>query len=250
MIGHMFATMNEMLDAIKLRYPEASGHEQSACLEQISKLKAMSDEIIEHWLGFEEKLAEISKMLPAVPAIASELPEAAAAASETAAAYWPGEQQLKEGHGYSAAMCNSHDLDIPDNVVGFMDKGQGYYKLFMFPEAANQFQTTIAEAPECNLARLFLGMSQMHLRNWNEAQRHFQLLVALSDFPKWLALGYNALGCIQAIRMNMAQAEELFRKAHETYPEFKDSLSNLHSCRQSAAGQLSLFFGSTELIYL
>src|SRR3546814_2066647 len=56
------------------------------------------------------------------------------------------------------------------------------------------FPYTTLFRSECNLARLFLGMTHMHLQNWNEAQRHFQLLIALTDFPKWLAMGYNALG--------------------------------------------------------
>ncbi|MHA7963469.1 hypothetical protein ACX93W_04930 [Paenibacillus sp. CAU 1782] len=237
MIGHVFAVMNEMLDGIKQQYPGSADQERSLLLEQIAGLRALSDEFIEHWLQFEERLAELGESAEQLAKPTVEI----SAAKQTDVIGKP---------AGGAIPCNPNDLAVPDEVAGIMDKGQGYYKLFMFDEAAKHFQITVAAAPECNMARLFLGMSQMHLRNWNEAQGHFQLLVALSDFPKWVALGYNALGCIQAIRMNMALAEELFRKAHETYPEFSDSLSNLQSCRQSAAGQLCLYFGSTELIYL
>jgi tetratricopeptide (TPR) repeat protein len=237
MIGHVFAAMNEMLDGIKQQYPGSADQEKSLLLEQIAGLKALSDEFIEQWLQFEEKLAELGELAPVT----------AQPAYEMSAAKQAGDTGNKPSGAFP---CNANDLTVPEGFSGMMDKGQGYYKLFMFDEAAKYFQLMVAAAPECNMARLFLGMSQMHLRNWNEAQGHFQLLVVLSDFPKWVALGYNALGCIHAIRMNMALAEELFRKAYEIYPEFSDSLSNLQSCRQSAAGQLSLYFGSTELIYL
>ncbi len=119
----------------------------------------------------------------------------------------------------------------------------------MFSQAAAQFQIVIIQSPECNLARLFLGMTQMHLQNWSEAQRHFQLLIVLTDFPKWLSMGYNALGCIQAVHMNLAQAEQLFKKAHDVCPSFKDPLNNLKSCQETPK-QLSLYFGSTELCCL
>ncbi|MNY54060.1 Tetratricopeptide repeat protein [compost metagenome] len=116
----------------------------------------------------------------------------------------------------------------------------------MFRDAAQYFREAVKYAPEDNFARMFLAMTCMHLQEWHEAQRHFQLLVELTDHPRWRALGYNALGCIQAVRMNLEQAEHYFMKAHETDPDFTEPLSNLQSCQQHE-GQISLFFGSGQL---
>lgn len=221
MFQHMFSTMNDMLDQIIEQYPNADINEKQQYDQQLKELKKASDVCIAYWIDFEERLAEFKE-----------------------------QSVLAADSGKPKAEANHKaEFEIPGEAAAIISKGQGYYNLFMFHQAASEFQLAVAQAPECNLARLFLGMTQMHLQNWNEAQRHFQLLIVLTDFPKWLALGYNALGCIQAVHMNMAQAEQLFRKAYEMYPDFKESLNNLKSC-QRKSGQLSLYFGSTELCCL
>ncbi|WP_028610570.1 tetratricopeptide repeat protein [Paenibacillus harenae] len=236
MFQHMFASMNEMLDQIMGQYEKAGAQEKKQYEEQLNELKKVSDTFIEQWLEFEEKFADF-KERQANPDL-SEVPEIMASPST--------DMKLPV---IAAVSCNAADLEIPDEAAEIISKGQGYYKLFMFRQAALQFQTVIVQSPECNLARLFLGMTHMHLQNWNEAQRHFQLLIALTDFPKWLAMGYNALGCIQAVHMNLAQAEQLFKKAYDVCPSFKDALNNLKSCQETPQ-QLSLYFGSTELCCL
>ncbi|MDQ0058150.1 tetratricopeptide repeat protein [Paenibacillus harenae] len=246
MFQHMFTEMNELLDQLIEQYPDASESQKRQYEQQMNELKKVSDSFIEQWLEFEEKLSDfkdnhgelISK--PIIGTGASESHSMPPAANEP----------LKAKQEISAtSVCNKADLEIPDEAAVIISKGQGYYKLFMFPEAAAQFQIAIGQSPECNLARLFLAMTHMHMQNWSEAQRHFQLLIALTDFPKWLALGYNALGCIQAVHMNLAHAEKLFMKAHHVYPSFTDPLNNLKSCQQTPL-QLSLYFGSTELCCL
>lgn len=235
MFQHMFSSMNDMLDQIIEQYQDADVQEKQHYDEQMNELKKVSDTFIEQWLVFEEKFAEFKEQqgdLTAIP----QMPVSTGAA----------QQNLPVSE---TATCNTADLEIPDELASVISKGQGYYKLFMFPQAAMQFQSVIIQSPECNLARLFLGMTHMHLQNWSEAQRHFQLLIALTDFPKWLAMGYNALGCIQAVHMNLAQAEQLFMKAYDVCPSFKDPLNNLKSCQETPK-QLSLYFGSTELCCL
>ncbi|MBH5317919.1 hypothetical protein I6N90_08895 [Paenibacillus sp. GSMTC-2017] len=242
MFQHMFTSMNEMLDGIVELYPEATDQERLMYNEQVCELKKLNDAFIESWLQFEEKVSDFQELFGEQIHESKDLGEVILQLS-------PPEQSKTLQSSSKAISCNEGDIIIPDDVADKIKTGQGYYNLFMFSRAASIFNEAITVAPECNLARLFLGMSQMHMQNWNEAQRHFQLLIVLSDFPKWLALGYNALGCIQAVHMNMAQAEKLFSKAYETYPTFTDSLNNLKSC-QETPGQLSLYFGSTELCCL
>lgn len=232
MFQHMFLSMNEMLDQIIEQYEGAGAKEKQLYDEQLNELKKVSDMFIEQWLEFEEKFAVFKEQ------------QSEHAAPQSSAAL--DQQSLPVS---TAVTCNAADLEIPDELASIISKGQGYYKLFMFSQAAAQFQIVIIQSPECNLARLFLGMTQMHLQNWSEAQRHFQLLIVLTDFPKWLSMGYNALGCIQAVHMNLALAEQLFKKAHDVCPSFKDPLNNLKSCQETPK-QLSLYFGSTELCCL
>jgi tetratricopeptide (TPR) repeat protein len=234
MFQHMFASMHQKLDQIIAGYNGATLQSKQQFEEEMLEMKQMSDSFIEEWLSFEEKLADFKEGKLAAGEPADVQAEVASPNQPLAAASVP---------------CNTFDLELPDEAAIIMNKGQGYYKLFMFGQAAAQFQTIINETPECNLARLFLGMAHMHLQNWSEAQRHFQLLIVLTDFPKWLAMGYNALGCIQAIHLNVARAEQLFKQACEADPTFKDPQNNLQSCKDKSS-HLSLYFGSTELCCL
>ncbi|WP_028561252.1 hypothetical protein [Paenibacillus pinihumi] len=224
MFSHLFATMNELLDELIQRNPNGILKGQDE--EQFSVLKAMSDKIMDEWLSFEEKIALFNdKMQDSVP-------------EKTNITTMP----LKTAHAdkLSAAAVS------PVALEQLLSKGQGYFKLYMFPEAADAFNKVMEHSPDCNLARLFLAMTYMHMQEWYEAQRHFQLIVALTDHPKWQALGLNALGCIQAIRQNLDQAEVYFQQAYDADPSFEETLSNLHACK-TRDGQLSLYFGSAKL---
>lgn len=254
MIKHVFATMNEMLDDIIIHYSNASSERKQQLTEQLAVLKQFSDDFIEEWLQFEEKFADFRDLQllqseaghhaegPLNEAASHMLYPAAGLEALTGAGALP-------VPGSAAAEAEAAKDNVPCSVEqrdAAMCKGQGYFKLFMFQHAAQYFREAVKIAPEDNKARLFLAMTCMHLQEWQEAQRHFQLLVELTDNLRWLALGYNALGCIQAIRMNLEQAEQYFMKAHETDPDFTEPLSNMHACRQHK-GQLSLYFGSGQL---
>ncbi len=167
MFSHLFATMNELLDELIQRNPNGILKGQDE--EQFSVLKAMSDKIMDEWLSFEEKIALFNdKMQDSVP-------------EKTNITTMP----LKTAHAdkLSAAAVS------PVALEQLLSKGQGYFKLYMFPEAADAFNKVMEHSPDCNLARLFLAMTYMHMQEWYEAQRHFQLIVALTDHPKWQALG-------------------------------------------------------------
>jgi tetratricopeptide (TPR) repeat protein len=243
MLQQLFTVMNEVLDDIIRYYPKVDKQVQKQMDEQITVLRTMSDTIIEEWLHFEEKMAALQQqmhMLPQNPkhqAVAPPPmfdPDAANAALESASEPAP--------HAATASGAEQEDSEA-------VQKGQGYFKLFMFQQAAAEFERVVRNMPDFDLARIFLAMTYMHLKEWEEAKRHFQLIIALTDHPKWQAMGLNALGCIQAIQANMEQAESYFQKAHEADPTFAGPLDNLTTCRRKA-GHLSLYFGSGELCCL
>jgi tetratricopeptide (TPR) repeat protein len=205
MIREWFSAMHETLDDLIRQYPKASGDERQQLQQQWEVLKSLSDDMIEAWLQFEDKMALFRDI---------------------------------QQHG--AMVCD------PDPMFGPFVKGQGYFKLQMFAQAAQQLEEAVSQHPDMMSARLFLAMSRMHLRQWNDAQRHFQLIAALADEAKLRAISYNALGCIQAVFAHLEQAQSYFRKALEADPSFADPKRNLESCQQGK-GELQLQFGSAEL---
>ncbi|WP_274651610.1 tetratricopeptide repeat protein [Paenibacillus humicola] len=262
MFKHVFGVMHEMLDDIMIRYPYADSEQKRQLDEQLSMLKQYSDTFIEDWLLFEEKMADVLDLRGAGAAGGSGAPIGSSkkAAEQQEHPWMPpagGEHSVYAAGKQLAASAEAADyaaeaaeaLGCSSGTAAgdaAMSKGQGYFKLLMFGQAARHFEEAVGRSPEDNRARLFLAMTYMHLQEWNEAQRHFQLIVELTDHAKWRALGYNALGCIQAIRMNLEQAERYFVMAHEADPDFADPLTNLKSCRQHS-GHLSLYFGSGQL---
>ena len=208
MIRQWFATMNEMLDELIIRYPQASGEEKSQLQEQWNMLKTLSDDIIESWLQFEDRMAF-----------------------------------YRDLQHQTGAQKPQHD---PQTLMSPFVKGQGYFKLHMFAQASMHLEEAISSYPDFIGARLFLAMSRMHLKEWGEAQRHFQLVAAVAEESKLRAIAYNALGCIQAVYAHLDQAQSYFRKAIDTDPSFADPRRNLECCQQGL-GQLQLQFGSAEL---
>ncbi len=205
MIRQWFATMNDILDDLIVRFPNASEEEKNRIRQQWDMLKTLSDDIIESWLQFEDKMAL-----------------------------------------YRNLQHQSTNPSVPQKQLGSFIKGQGYFKLHMFEHASEHLEEAIASYPDFTCARMFLAMSRMHMKQWSEAQRHFQLIAAITDESRLQAIAYNALGCIQAIYAHLEQAQSYFHKALEADPAFGDPKLNLESV-QHGNGQLQLQFGSAEL---
>ncbi len=64
MFKHLFSTMNEVLEEIQKEYPNSDVEKKAELDEQLQVLKTMSDEFIEAWLLFEEKLGKFYGAVP------------------------------------------------------------------------------------------------------------------------------------------------------------------------------------------
>jgi tetratricopeptide (TPR) repeat protein len=185
MFKQLFSTMNEVLDHILKEYPNVAGTEKAALDEQLQVLKAMSDECIEKWLMFEEKLGQFY----------------GASADHTQ-------------HLHNELL----ELDAPAKQSTEFVKGQGYYKLFMYEQAIREFEHLVRYQPDFLLARIYLAMGYLRKGDYGEAYRHFQFLLPLTENSKMKAISYNAMGCIQVQNQNMEKAFEYFQKAYTIDP--------------------------------
>ncbi|MGG6309542.1 tetratricopeptide repeat protein [Paenibacillus macerans] len=195
MFQHVFAEMNEMLDEISRKYPLAKGVQKQELAQKWHLLKHMSDGIIEEWLCFEEKMGHIRQTFGNLDARdAPELPE----------------------------------LDSPIFV-----KGQGYYKLLMFPQALEQFEQVMKQFPDSVLGRTYLAMCHLHLEHNEKAAKHFWLVLEKAGNKRMRSIIYNALGCIEAQKGIFAKAKEYFTLAHHSDPSLAEPLANLEACLHS-----------------
>nr|WP_209860457.1 hypothetical protein [Paenibacillus shirakamiensis] len=194
MFQHVFAEMNEMLDDIARRYPIAEGVDKQELSQKWQTLKTMSDGIIEEWLSFEEKMSEIRKGWG--------LPE-------------------------SGAPAELPEMSSPDFI-----KGQGYYKLNMYPQAARHFKLSTEQFKDSLLAHIYLAMCHLNTEDFPEAGRHFQWVLPLTSNKRLRSIIYNALGCVEAKMSQMDRAQEYFTLAHHMDPSFPEPLANLNVCLQ------------------
>ncbi|MDB5055881.1 MAG: tetratricopeptide repeat protein [Bacilli bacterium] len=188
MFEQLFATMNDVLNEISIRYHSASITEKKQLDEQLTVLKTMSDRCMEQWLAFEENLALFF------------------------ATNYTKKTPVQESKDKTADI-----LDGPMNKQGF-EKAQGFYKLYMFDQAVSELEKLVQQQPDFLLARMYLAMGYLRLGEDGDAYRHFQLLLPLTDDNKLKAISYNAMGCIQVKKNNMQRAMEYFKMAYSNDP--------------------------------
>lgn len=187
---HVFATMNEMLDEILVHYPHAQGAAKQEMQHKLTVLKSMSDSMIEEWLRFEEKMTRLREA----------------------------------GH------LKNEQNALPEMKSEAFARGQGYYKLNMYLQAAQSFEQVVKHFPDSIVARMYLAMAYLQMNEFNDAHRHFHLIIPLTDSNKLKAISYNALGCIQAKNNNVEKAQEYFSFAHKADPTFAEPLANMKIC--------------------
>ncbi|UJF36155.1 tetratricopeptide repeat protein [Paenibacillus hexagrammi] len=194
MFKHLFSTMNEVLEEIEKEYPEAAEGKRAELDEQLQVLKTMSDEFIESWLLFEEKLGKFYGGAPIST------------------------QTLHQ------ELMDLEASDVSGKKTEEFLRGQGYYKLAMYDQAIQEFEVLMARKPDFLLARVYLAMGYLRKGDFKEAHRHFQFLLPLTSDTKVKAISYNAMGCIQAQNQNMEKAFEYFEKALHTDPSLIEPL--------------------------
>jgi tetratricopeptide (TPR) repeat protein len=185
----LFMTMNEILTEITSRYGTASVQERVNLDDQLAMLKKMSDQYLEQWLDFEEKLAGFFVQNHHVPAIP-----------------------------LNQADAVSDNKPIVQLESGF-EKAQGFYKLYMYEHAVKELEKLIKQQPDDLLARIYLAMGYLRLGEDGDAYPHFQMIVPLTENNQLKAISYNAMGCIQIKKKNMQKAMEYFRLAYQLDPD-------------------------------
>lgn len=208
MFKHLFATMNEVLDEILLQLPNAKGALKAELEDELGALKAISDDCIEHWLLFEEKLGKTLSV------------ENASVPSMSAPAADPEQQpDLPDLPDLPLSAEADQPYEAEGREAAEFIRGQGFYMLLMYEQATREFEALLAREPDFLLARAYLAMGYLRQGDTAEAARHFTLLLALTENKQMKAISYNAMGCIQFQNRNLEQALEYFKKAYHADPD-------------------------------
>jgi tetratricopeptide (TPR) repeat protein len=189
MFEQLFSSMKELLTEISIRYTAASGQEKIMLDDQLTMLKKLSDQYMEQWLDFEEKLAGFYTQVNSV------------------------------------ITTPVNQVDVESGKAGYIkleagfEKAQGFYKLYMFEQAVKELEKLIKQQPDDLLARMYLAMGYLRLGEDGDAYPHFQMVLPLTENNQLKAISYNAMGIIQMKKKNMQKAMEYFRLAYHSDPD-------------------------------
>ena len=177
---HVFAEMNDMLDEIIKSYPSAEGLNKQELLQKWNLLKRMSDGMLDEWLMFEEKMSQVREREMDKPTSLEPEQEAVTA--------------------------------LPELHLECFSRGQGYFKLQMYPQAIMQFSRVVTDHPESALTRFYLALAYLNLEQMAEAGTHLQQIMYLKGSPRLKGLVCNALAVFKpSLRIPKLHVHSLHR---------------------------------------
>jgi tetratricopeptide (TPR) repeat protein len=204
MFKQLFATMHEVLDEIIEQYPSASPNGKKELDQQLNDLKHMSDIFVEQWLIFEEKMSQFQEGIGTTPP--------------------------KQKGQNALPPQNAKPITYKEYEYEEFDRGQGYFKLYMFDHAIRELKPLVHRQPEMLLARLYLALSYLQTKDYEESLRHLSIIIPLTEDNKIKAISYNAMGCIQAKKGHLEKALEYFNLSYEADPSMMEPLINMGNC--------------------
>ncbi|WP_187355262.1 hypothetical protein ['Paenibacillus yunnanensis' Narsing Rao et al. 2020] len=207
--------MNKMLHEIAAEFPASQGTRRTDLLCKYNMLHRLSDEIMDEWLSFAERLSEFRESAD-FTALPGQEPE-------------PLEPK-----------------EAPELAMDSFVRGQGYYKLFMYCKCIEQFTEVVSQYPDSLAGRLYLGMAYLQEGDREAAWLHLEHMLGLARERKLKAMILNALGCIRASQQRFGEAQELFTLSLMHDPTLKEANANLEVC----AGGGSEFQFSNQLVSL
>lgn len=212
MFQQMFAEMKHMLTDIAKELPGSQGARRQDLLGKYRMLRNLSDEALDEWLAFAEALSLFRQNIGV-------------------------EEEQGDAQNVPDTGPTPEDPSEMENFV----RGQGYYKLLMYPKCIEQFKVVLVRYPDHPAPRLYLAMSYLYLGDTAAAWEHLEHMLSVVQGRKLKAHIYNAMGCIAASGRRFDEARELFSLAMRYDPGFPEPERNLQVCTR---GSGELEFGS------
>jgi tetratricopeptide (TPR) repeat protein len=228
-VKHLFSSLMERLDGIENEWVDAPSGRKQELQNQLMELRQVSDEILDRWLDFEERmvnLQRLSRQLDSTDDLSdfcSNMDVEIDSISDNVA-----EQLFKQIKELHTPESNQEQFAayLSGQAAHAFRKGQGYYDLFMYSHAANYFKGVVEQDPDLDIARLYLGFSLMMEGQAEEAQHHFHLISQTTGNKLVKAIVENAQGCLFAANEKWNKSLICFSHAVDAYPKLKEPLFN------------------------
>lgn len=204
LLSQYFTSLKDRLENIEEVMPHITEEQKIELYREVLAFRQLSDQFVEDWLQFEEKLAMVQRMF--------EMDEEM------------GEEQ--EQKMISAPQPEGNEVILPKHLTFQFLQGKGYFELSMYDEAIKSFSHIIHQEPDVELARLYLAFGFLMSRRLEVAFRQFQLLAETTSYPIFASVAYNEMGVIAVLEGRPDQGLVWFREALNIHPELIEACFN------------------------
>ncbi len=137
------------------------------------------------------------------------------------------EQQALEQIEKSSPKQGEVVIELEENDFFTLQKGIGFFDLWMYDEAIIHLEKIISKYPDFNLPRLYKAMTYYKKKEYELAKQEVQLLFQFSDDDDLNALGHNILGMVYGQLEDFDQAMNHLHKAIELHSNWNEPKFNL-----------------------
>lgn len=255
----LFRAVNRIAEQLRQADPD----QRRYLIEELDALRAMSSDVFELWLRFEDEVDALLERYSPADASSSDAdltqPVGAGASAPT------GDAPISTPHAPHAAVpalspqnlipaaSFAADLGSAWNTpVGFrlLRRGLGYFDLLMFPESIREFEQMVALAPDMVVARLYLALSYIATDAFENAETQLALVRATATDRILRAAVHDALAQLYMKQERIRDAQNELERVLAIQPEYGDVQVNLAICayslgdyakaRRAAAGAIQL----------
>lgn len=217
-----FEWMEDALTQIETILPHCPGKVREELVQRFRHLQDVNDEWLDEWLLLQERFRDVVEKYP-------ELVDEHGHGQQSI-----GKKHLKETEATETASDDEegHELEfwIDEQVLRQFREGQGYYQLLMFPEAMAHFLQVLDTEPDFLLGRLYLALTHFHRGEWEEAMKHFELVLKTAPHDEFRRFSHHMLGCVLVNQNEDVKAVRHFSRALSLDSENSDTLFNLGAC--------------------
>lgn len=236
MFQQKFAEIFAELDSIEIKLKNNhSQAEKEGFSERLLNLRRLMDQCIQSWLCFEERVNQLQDdyeldLPDEIPDILFKnlgLEELDISPESLEASPWPGNISGKEDSKEGSPPDPGFSKIGKDASISSFKRGLGFFDLYMLEEAIKEFENLVSLEPNFLFGHFLLGYVYSQKQKYDEAEREFRLVLALTEDQQLKGMAYNGLGTIYADGGKFEQALEEFHLAKECSPENHEVSFNL-----------------------
>nr|WP_081873180.1 tetratricopeptide repeat protein [Brevibacillus halotolerans] len=220
-IEDWFEDLRQKVDRIEKEWATASTEKQEHLIRQLKQLRTCSDQVIDLWLKYEEKLNEAIRMIKQT----SDIP---ASAAESLVKEYDKLLEAKQPLEFSTLLEDEQpQMELHKELY---EKAEGFYHLRLYEQAKQHFASFLEQAPDWESGRLYYAYSLYYCCDYELALKEFRLLTRTAVSPKVVSISYNALGCMYVQEQKWLEAIQAFEMAISVRPQYTESRYNLAIC--------------------